>query len=183
MQFTKKINQVFGFVKNYSAAILIILAAPKTETLPIKTQSPDNILKLAKKSFSPSPPKTINKIGIISGKAITATIEAELVKTAKLPQKVVIKLMEIVANKISSKKFWAKSRSKPANKAIGKIEIKIGKALVSQFASIFARMKVSKLSIEPKICSIVPSSKSFLKNSLEEKIKQESNEKQIIKIE
>jgi hypothetical protein len=62
------------------------------------------------------------------------------------------------------------------------IEIKIGKQFTSQLESIFAKVKISKLSQEFKICSIVPSSKSFFKNSAEEKIKQESRENQIIVI-
>jgi hypothetical protein len=63
------------------------------------------------------------------------------------------------------------------------VKIKIGKQLISQFASILAKVKISKLSQEFKICSIVPSSKSFFKNSAEEKIKQESSENQIIVVE
>jgi hypothetical protein len=65
----------------------------------------------------------------------------------------------------------------------GKIEIKIGKQQTSQFPNIFAKIKVSKFSTEVKICSIVPSSKSFFKNSAAEKIKQERRENQIIVME
>ena len=54
---------------------------------------------------------------------------------------------------------------------------------INQFADIFAKMKISKLSIDLRFCSIVPSSKSFFKNSVAEKIRQESNENQMIVIE
>jgi hypothetical protein len=56
----------------------------------------------------------------------------------------------------------------------------IGKQQTSQLASIFAAMKLSKFSQEIKICSLAPDSKSFFKNSAEEKIKQESRENKIM---
>ena len=94
-----------------------------------------------------------------------------------------MKLMARVAKKIKIKKFAELSELRPIAPLIGKTEIKIGKAQISQLASILASIKISKLSQEFKICSIVPSSKSFFKNSAAEKIRQESAENQIIEIE
>lgn len=94
-----------------------------------------------------------------------------------------MKLMARVAKKIKIKKFVEVAASRPITLLIGKTETRIGKAQTNQLANILANTKISKLSQEVKICSIVPSSKSFFKNSAAEKIRQESAENQIIEIE
>ena len=101
----------------------------------------------------------------------------------RLPQKLQIKFITKLAKKIIIRSFLIIALLIPIAAQIGKMQSKIGKEQISQFASIFAKIKVSKFSTEFKICSIVPSSKSFFRNSAAEKIKQESRENQIIVIE
>ncbi len=163
----------------HSATIRTILAVAKTEILPRKTLSPAIIFRLESES-EPKPPQAKSTIGIVKGKAITAIIGAEFPKAERLPQKVPIKLIAKVAKKIKLKKSLDAAKSRPAKLQIGRVANKIGRAQINQFANILAKIKTSKLSQEVKICSIVPSSKSRFKNSAEEKIKQESNENQII---
>ena len=163
----------------YSTAILTIFAVAKIEVALTKTQSPARILKLVQKSPA-IPPKAISKTGIISGNTITPIIGAEFPKVERLPHKLQIKLIAKLAKKIKIKKLITKSFSNPSPIPSGKIEIKIGKQQTSQFPSILAKIKISKFSQEVKTCSMVPSSKSFFKNSAAEKIKQKSSENQII---
>jgi len=109
---------------------------------------------------------------MMSGKAITAMVGAEFPRIDKLPQKQQMKFIAMLARKIKIKKSLSGRRKKTAHK--------IGKQQMSQLASIFAKIKISKFSQESEICSIVPSSKSFFKNSAEEKIRQESSENQMM---
>ena len=109
---------------------------------------------------------------MISGKAITAMIGAEFPKIDRLPQKQQMKLIAMLARKIKIKKSLSGRIKKTAHK--------MGRQQISQLASIFAKIKISKFSQESKICSMTPSSKSFLRNSAAEKMRQESSENQMV---
>ncbi len=94
-----------------------------------------------------------------------------------------MKLIARLARENKIIKFTIKFLSKPIPNKISGVAIKMGRLEISQLANIFAAVKISKFSQESKICSIVPSSKSFFKKSVVEKIKQESRENQIILME
>lgn len=112
--------------------------------------------------------------------AISAIIGAELPITERLPQKQQMKFMQIPPSNIKNKIFFIISRSIAMREVISRVESNKGKKFATKFASDFARIKISKFSIELRICSIVPSSKSFFKNSADEKIRENNKENQII---
>jgi len=112
----------------------------------------------------------INKVGIISGKARAAIIGAIFPKIESEPQKQQIKF----TNKLTSRAVIKKSG------LIIVTTTRIGAAQTSQLANIFAAIKTSKFGQEIKICSLAPDSKSFFKNSAEEKIRQEISENKMI---
>lgn len=63
---------------------------------------------------------------------------------------------------------------------MNRVENNNGKKFTTKLVKDFAKIKISKLPREVKICSIVPSSKSFFRNSALEKINENSKENQII---
>ena len=131
----------------------------------MKKQSPTSNFKLVTTS-----PSAISRIGIISGRASAAIIGAALPKIESAPQKQQIKLTSKLTKIISSKRSGL----------ISEDVMMIGTQQISQFANIFAAIKISKFSQEIKICSLAPDSKSFFRNSAEEKIRQESRENKIM---
>lgn len=108
----------------------------------------------------------------MSGKAITAIAGAVFPRIESEPQKQQIKLIAKEAKNNMSKNLLSGRRNETA--------MIIGRQSISQFAKIFAKIKISKFSQERKTCSKHPSSKSLFKNSAEEKIRQDKRENQIM---
>jgi hypothetical protein len=150
---------------DYSCAILTIFEVAKIRIGAKKKHNPPSIFKLELTS-----PRAINKTGIISGKASAAIIGAAFPRIESDPQKQQIKLIIKLTNRADSKKSGLMI---PTTN-------KIGSEQTSQLASILAAIKISKLSQERIICSLNPDSKSFFKNSAEEKIMQEISENKIM---